>query len=71
VAVTEEKLDSARNSFKADPQPATAAQFLSVLRECEETGEIDDDTFHNGLADIETYLWSGGSVRPLEKSDGN
>lgn len=64
MAVTEEKLDIAHKAFKAAPQPATAAQFLSVLREAEEIGLIGDDTFHNGLADIEAYLWQGGTVLP-------
>lgn len=62
MAVTEAKLDMARKAFEAAPQPATAAQYLSVLREAEEIGLIDDDVFHNGLADIEAYLWKGGSV---------
>jgi hypothetical protein len=35
------------------------ADFFSKLRECEEEGEIDDDTFLNGLADVEHYLWTG------------
>lgn len=62
MAVTHEKLAVAKIAFETAPQPATAAQFLSVLREAEEIGLIGDDDFHNGLADIEAYLWKGGSV---------
>jgi hypothetical protein len=36
--------------------------FLSVLREAEEIGLIDDDEFHNGLGEVEHYLWKGGTV---------
>lgn len=67
MAVTEEKLDVARRNFARTPCPETAALFLSILRELEENGVIDDDTFHNGLADVEAYLWTGGSVLNEEK----
>jgi hypothetical protein len=38
--------------------------YLSVLHEAEEEGTIDDDRFHNGIAEIEAYLWKGGTVVP-------
>lgn len=62
MAVTKSKLKDAHVAFRASPQPATAALYLSVLREAEEIGLIGDDEFHNGLSDIESYLWKGGSV---------
>lgn len=62
MAVTDAKLDMARKAFETAPQPATAAQFLSMLREAEEIGLISDDVFHDGLIAIEAYLWNGGSV---------
>lgn len=65
MAVTGIRVEDARRAFATSPQPATAALFLSVLREAEEIGAIDDDEFHNGLADIEAYLWQGGSVRTV------
>lgn len=62
MAVTHEKLASAKIAFQTTPQPATAAMFISVLREAEEIGLIGDDDFHDGLGLIEAYLWKGGSV---------
>lgn len=62
MAVTYEKVAIAKVAFMTAPQPATAAQFLSVLREAEEIGLLCDDSFHDGLGLIEEYLWKGGSV---------
>ncbi len=58
------KLDVAQTAFETNPNQDTAAMFLSVLREYEEDGMIGDDTFHNGLALVEAYLWKGGTVVP-------
>lgn len=57
-----EKLQTAQDAFAANQNQDTAAMFLSVLREAEEVGAIDDDVFHNGLALVEAYLWQGGTV---------
>lgn len=62
MAVTKSKLKDAHVAFRAAPSPQTAAMYLSVLREAEEIGLVGDDEFHNGLGDIESYLWKGGSV---------
>lgn len=63
MAVTTNDVNDALGTFRANPKPETAAMFLSKLREAEEIGVVDDDVFHNGLAEIESYLWEGGSVR--------
>lgn len=57
MAVTREKLAASRAAFETSPQPATAALYFSHLREAEECGNIDDDEWLNGLADLEAYLW--------------
>lgn len=57
-----EKLQTAQDAFSVNPSQDTAAMFLSVLREAEEVGAINDDVFHNGLALVEAYLWQGGTV---------
>lgn len=62
MAVTKSKLKDAHVAFRASPSQQTAAMYLSVLREAEEIGLIDDDEFHNGLSDVESYLWKGGTV---------
>lgn len=62
MAVTHETVAIAKIAFLTAPQPATAAKFLSVLREAEEIGLLSDDDFHDGLGEIEAYLWKGGSV---------
>lgn len=62
MSVKCEKLVTARDAFTVNENQDTAAMFLSVLRECEEVGFIDDDEFHNGLALVEAYLWKGGTV---------
>jgi len=67
VAVINDKLNAARETFERNSEPQAAALFMSLLREAEEKGAIDDDEFLNGLAAIEAYLWKGGSVRSEEK----
>lgn len=62
MSITLPKLQTAQDAFVANPNQDTAAMFLSMLREAEENGEIGDDEFHNGLADVEAYLWKGGTV---------
>lgn len=62
MAVTKEDVDTANEAFTNNPTQETAAMFLSKLREAEENGELTDDEFMNGLADIEAYLWKGGTV---------
>jgi hypothetical protein len=62
--VDREKVDAAGKAFADDPRQSTAAMYLSVLHEAEEEGTIDDDRFHNGIAEIEAYLWKGGTVVP-------
>lgn len=64
-----DKLDQARGAFEVNPNQDTAVMFLSVLREAEERGAISDDVFHDGLADIEAYLWQGGTVIPAACQD--
>lgn len=62
MSTTTDKLNTAKSAFTWNPNQATAAMFLSVLREAEEIGLIDDDEFHNGLGEVEHYLWKGGTV---------
>lgn len=62
MIVTVPELYSAEMAFKQAPQPATAAMFLSKLRDAKEIGLITDERFHDGLSDVESYLWNGGSV---------
>lgn len=62
MSISREKLAEARADFVAEPSNNTCVLFLSKLREAEEEGNIDDDEFHNGLAEVEAYLWKGGSV---------
>lgn len=60
--MTREKVAIAQTLFEREQTSKNAADFLSKLREAEEIGLIDDDEFHNGLALVETYLWTGGSI---------
>lgn len=53
------KYGDAHKIFAGLPSNATAADFLSKLRECEEQGLIGDDEFHNGLQMVEHFLWTG------------
>lgn len=66
VAITTTKVAEAKNNFEQHPNNQSAALYLSLLSEAEEIGAIDDDEFHNGLADVEAYLWKGGSMVPFE-----
>lgn len=63
MAIDDDKLRQARDTFALNENQDTAAMFLSVLREAEENGVIDDEEFHSGLAMVETYLWKGGTVQ--------
>lgn len=62
MAVTKDDVLVASEAFTSNPTQDTAAMFLSKLREGYENVEIDEDEFNNGLADIEAYLWKGGTV---------
>lgn len=62
MAVTYRTLAIAKVAFLTAPQPATAARYLTALREAKELDMIDVDDFHDGLILIEGYLRRGGSV---------
>lgn len=62
MAVTEVDVLNARTAFRADQNNETAAMFLSKLHEAYEGGETCEDDFHDGLHEVERYLWKGGSV---------
>ena len=62
MSVDLEQVVLARVAFVDAPSNNTAAYFFSKLREAEEEGTIGDDEFHNGLAEIECYLWTSKIV---------
>ena len=48
-----------RSVFRANPSNASAGDYMSALREMEAEGDIDDDEWLDGLAEINDYLCKG------------
>jgi hypothetical protein len=49
-------LDDAQAAFEAERTPRTVADYMRTLLEYNIDDMIGDDTFLNGLADINAYL---------------
>jgi hypothetical protein len=49
-------LDAAQEAFEAEATNATAAEYLRQLRQYEADDMIGDDTFLNGLEEIQQFL---------------
>lgn len=62
MTVTRSDVEAAHDEFMAKQTQESAAIFMSKLREAEEDGELDPETFYEGLASVEAWLWKGGSV---------
>jgi hypothetical protein len=49
-------LDVTQDTFRDNPNTNTAADYLSALMDYESDGMIGDDTFLNGVSDVEQWL---------------
>lgn len=62
MTVTHKALAAAKIAFQTAPQPATAAQYMTLLIKADNAGLLHPDTLYNGLAAIEEYLVGGGTI---------
>lgn len=63
MSVTEADVYAAREVFRKEPTNNHAAMYLSKLHEAYEGGETCEEDFHDGLHEVERYLWKGGTVK--------